>query len=649
MNKQLSEQGFLNYAAALICNQNSVDFNVFKSAVGLDQLEFVDVTKRDDVDLDKMLAQFDQYIDKNKRTATGSFYTPYELAYVMVKMSFYDYFNNNNLLPEKTCQTLFVEGYDDLDIETRMFVVSKLREMKVIDIACGSGVFLVATYQFVKSVYNTLNADFDPHYIIQNLWGADIQAFPLKVLRLWYVHMLLQEQITDFPQLNILHQDALLNGIDQTFDLVVGNPPYIGEKGNKSLFQNYKHLEGYEGRMDLFYFFIYKGISILKPDGLLSFITTNYWITADGAVKLRQFIKNETHMMRLINLDECKLFEDAKGMHNLIFNLSKNSVLQTKVQIIKKSDSSLNQLHHHQYSADHLSLFSENNNIVLYDELTYLDIVKKMLNKSKQCLNELVNVNQGIVSGADKVTDRMLLNHIERDDIQKGDGIFVINNQLLTSEYRKPFYKNSHIDAYFIKDQSEQSILYITDKDQLDAESTEWHHLIPFKRVLDGRREVQLGKRKWYALQWYRTASIFEDHKIVVPQRSLYNKFAYCETPFYASADVYYLTKGPLKLLLGILNSKIMYFWLYSRGKRKGKQLELYAKPLSQIPIPELPKHQQKEIVSIVEDILTLGLSAGLLDKIDHILYEFYRLTNEEIKIIEVLYNNIRRTNAKNN
>lgn len=41
------------------------------------------------------------------------------------------------------------------------------------------------------------------------------------------------------------------------------------------------------------------------------------------------------------------------------------------------------------------------------------------------------------------------------------------------------------------------------------------------------------------------------------------------------------------KYLLALLNSKLIYFWLYYRGKRKGETLELYATPLSEIPIAE--------------------------------------------------------------
>jgi len=72
----------------------------------------------------------------------------------------------------------------------------------------------------------------------------------------------------------------------------------------------------------------------------------------------------------------------------------------------------------------------------------------------------------------------------------------------------------------------------------------------------------------------------FDSPKIVAPQRSPKNTFGYNEVPWYASADVYFITQKDenvsLKYILALLNSKLYYLWLYYRGKRKGEFLELY-------------------------------------------------------------------------
>jgi TaqI-like C-terminal specificity domain len=117
-------------------------------------------------------------------------------------------------------------------------------------------------------------------------------------------------------------------------------------------------------------------------------------------------------------------------------------------------------------------------------------------------------------------------------------------------------------------------------------------HLTKFRKRLDNIREVKNGIIKYYQLQWPREESIFRGAKIIAPQRSSCNTFAFNGEDWYASVDVYFLTqKDPeisLKYLLALLNSKLYFFWLYRRGKRKGEMLELYQKPLSEVPIKRI-------------------------------------------------------------
>jgi adenine-specific DNA-methyltransferase len=139
--------------------------------------------------------------------------------------------------------------------------------------------------------------------------------------------------------------------------------------------------------------------------------------------------------------------------------------------------------------------------------------------------------------------------------------------------------------------------------------------------------------------------------KIVVPQRSYQNTFAYNDIPWYASADVYFITEKErdvsIKYCLALLNSKLYYLWLYHKGKRKGEMLELYQVPLSEIPIKKIPKTDQKPFISIVDKILAVTKDEDYLaDKnkrdhvkelereIDELVYGLYGLTNEERQIV---------------
>ena len=118
-----------------------------------------------------------------------------------------------------------------------------------------------------------------------------------------------------------------------------------------------------------------------------------------------------------------------------------------------------------------------------------------------------------------------------------------------------------------------------------------------------------------------KTANDFVSAKIVAPQRSLYNKFGYNKIPWYASADVYFITNRNnfdinLKYILALLNSKIYYFWLYYKGKRKGEMLELLYQPLTEIPIKIISNEKQQLFIEFIDKILTIAKSPDYLQNI---------------------------------
>ena len=127
------------------------------------------------------------------------------------------------------------------------------------------------------------------------------------------------------------------------FDIVIGNPPYIGEKGHKELFQLVKsdpHIgQYYLGKMDYFYFFFHLAFNIAKYDsGIATFITTNYYPTALGARKLRKDIQKRTQVKMLFNLGELRLFENAPGQHDMIssFRIDKGKETFCKILMFIK-------------------------------------------------------------------------------------------------------------------------------------------------------------------------------------------------------------------------------------------------------------------------------------------------------------------------
>ena len=472
-----------------------------------------------------------------------------------------------------------------------------------------------------------------------------------------------------FPE--VLDNDGNFIG----FDFIIGNPPYIGEKGNKDKFipiKNSSLKDFYQGKMDIFYFFFHLGLNLLHENGILSFITTNYYPTASGAKKLREDLKNRSQIISLINFGLLKIFDSAQGQHNMITTLYKSKVNQpTKIYnfIIREHSISLQKfIKSHGITtlqeclnSKEITNFYKSDNVYEGNEYyirlskntenTELDkIFRKISGNGKyKLLGKICNINQGIVSGADKVTDAHLRKYDwEKYGINKGDGIYALTQEEvkahnLEKSYIKPFYKNSDIHKYHTELNSKNQILYITGNEAKNDIPNILSHLSRFKQNLQERREVHNGSREWFALWWARKQEIFEGAKIVAPQRSNTNTFGYNECEWYASADVYFITPLDkdfnLKYILALLNSKLYYFWLYHKGKRKGENLELYQIPLSEIPIKDISLKEQEVFINLVDRIIE-GKKSGidmreLEEEVDRLVYKLYGLTEEEINIIE--------------
>lgn len=274
-------------------------------------------------------------------------------------------------------------------------------------------------------------------------------------------------------------------------------------------------------------------------------------------------------------------------------------------------------------------------------------IVEKSLKGA--LLGEAFNVNQGILSGADKVSDKHL-KKIKKPKFKKGDGVYVLsheeykNAKFSKSEEKiiKPWFKNSDIQKYSCKTSSTLKLIYATRDININDYPNIKNHLFNLKEVIEqrspdrGEMQAALKLGKWWVIFAARKELDFDGEKIVAPQRSFLNTFAYNEVPWYSSADVYYITpkeKSPMsmKALTMLLNSKIYYVWLFFKGKRKGHMLELYQTPLSEIQIPEALIKCDKQL----KDLFDKNKDTMFNSQVDKLIYKELGLSDKEIESIE--------------
>ena len=79
--------------------------------------------------------------------------------------------------------------------------------------------------------------------------------------------------------------------------------------------------------MDLWYYFLHRGLDLLRPGGILSFIVSSYWVSSRSARRLIARLDRETRFQEIVLFDNAPVFPGVAGRH-MIFQLQKT--VQTK-------------------------------------------------------------------------------------------------------------------------------------------------------------------------------------------------------------------------------------------------------------------------------------------------------------------------------
>ena len=378
---------------------------------------------------------------------------------------------------------------------------------------------------------------------------------------------------------DVFNRDDDKNG----FDIVIGNPPYVNIANIKdeTLRKTYqRYYRTIKNKSDLYSIFTERAHWLLREKGICSFIFSNSWMGTDSFSIFRQFLVNETKIIKLIDLPN-RVFETAQ-VKTCIILFSKEKV--------------------------------ENHSIVLcnYDGVQFstMDYVLTY-NSIRKYENYPFSFEQGI--------DLTKIKTITLGEIAKFSlGIKTSNDKKFISSV--PFQYDNY---KLIRGRNIQRYGYPV--------SNEWIWYRPDLFM----EKAGSGARK---LEYFLTDTkiVLQDIGTEICATIDKNKLLCNDT----INLIYQVDKGySFEYILGLLNSKAIRFWhkkVFPEGLHI-KKYQLMAIPIADVTCDDV----QDSIVKIVNEIIALKKSnpnhdtSSLERQIDTIVYDIYELTDAEIKIIE--------------
>jgi hypothetical protein len=445
---------------------------------------------------------------------------------------------------------------------------------------------------------------------------------------------------TPLPRWRVVTADALdlegplWNGAlitpEQPPRIVCGNPPYLGEKGHARLFREVlarwpRWQRYYRGRMDYHYWFVFLGLELLGEGGRLSYITPGYWLTADSAVKLREFILEQARILELHEIEGLELSRYGKGHHPLVFVLEKRSAGGTASDALRvftlhapipgAAEDGTGPTPTPGGTFDQRSL--DRGPWHLFGVGPEEERILAAVQRAGVPLAELCHDMQGVITGADRLTARNMVHldpeRVRAENLAPGAGIFVLRQaevaELELSELEsgllRRIYHGRDVCPYVVDtggDEPEYMIYLRHDREWAPgALPGLLRHLERFRPILERRRECRMRHRgdgrpyrRWFELQWPRDEARLGAPSLVTARRAAGNCFAWEPHGWFESSDLTVLTtregarEDPL-YLLALLNSALLDFWYARRSKRKGPLREYYSSPLQRVPIVPAP------------------------------------------------------------
>jgi hypothetical protein len=312
--------------------------------------------------------------DERKRKKDGVFYTPSYITEYIVNEAVGGWLADRKL--EITAQSKAIEGSKDW----WQAYAEKLKTIKIVDPACGSGAFLVKVFDYLQAqwieVHKYIKTDYTYKDILKNnIYGVDLNPTSVGItkLSLWLKTAHYKEPLTTLDN-NIKVGNSLIDNEDVAgyyyehdgefrsevivrdllsrenldkdredgiktslafkwkeqfsnvfatggFDVIVGNPPWGADLGN-----SIKYLKSFfvDAKLDSSEYFLFLADTIVNQNGYISFIVPKSIIFANSWNYSRKLLLS----LCIKNLDDYGIAFNEVDLESISFLVKKKQEIQ---------------------------------------------------------------------------------------------------------------------------------------------------------------------------------------------------------------------------------------------------------------------------------------------------------------------------------
>ena len=425
------------------------------------------------------------------------------------------------------------------------------------------------------------------------------------------------------------------------FDIVIGNPPYIqiqnfsNSPGKEQEQWAKQEFDSYSRTADVYCLFYEQGIRMLRPGGLLCYITSNSWMRAGYGSLLRHYFSQHTNPLQLLDFAKEKVFDSATVNSNVLL-VQKAPNQQQAVGCVVGGDFD---------SLDNLSLyFQQHAQPANFDTTGQAWVVLNAMEARIKAKIEAVGtplkdwdvqINYGIKTG---YNDAFIIDEETKKKL--------IQSSPKSVEIIRPILRGRDIKRYQTVDSRLWLIFTRRGIDIKKYPAVEEYLLQHYENLKPKTKNDKKGRKpgryKWYEIQdpvAFHTELI--NPKIVWGNLNNTPSFALdLNSNLIASPCVILISPTEnLKFLLAILNSSICKFFVAQLSySRDNGYLEYQKQFVEQLPIPQDNDRAKKQIEELTNDIILskqkqLDINAEE-NQIDNLVFDLYNLDDEERRYI---------------